>query len=210
MNKKDSVVSIVFVLTIISFAILFTILFKPLFAWQLTGIDTQRFLGLTHEQVLYNYDELLHYLLNPFVDTLKMSNIPTSASGAFHFYEVKNLFLLNNVIFVGGFVASVWGVRYVAQQKRWYVFKQIGKFLSVLPIGIVLILVAGFNYWFVLFHKIAFGNNDWLFNPATDPIIYVLPETFFLSCAVLILMIVQLSFIVWWQYAKRKDTAINF
>lgn len=210
MKKKDVLVSVGFVLTIMSFAILFTILFKPLFAWQLTGIDTPRFLGLTHEQVLHNYDELLHYLLNPFVDTLKMSNIPTSASGAFHFYEVKNLFLLNNIIFVGGVVASVWGVRYVAQQKRWYVFAQIGKFFSVLPTGIVLVLLAGFNYWFVLFHKIAFGNNDWLFNPVTDPIIYVLPETFFLSCAVLILMIVQLSFIVWWQYAKRKDTAINF
>lgn len=205
MKKKDVIVSVGFVLTIMSFAILFTILFKPLFAWQLTGIDTQRLLGLTHEQVLHNYDELLHYLLNPFVDTLKMSNIPTSASGAFHFYEVKNLFLLNNIIFVVGVVASVWGVRYVAQQKRWYVFKQIGKFLSVLPIGIVLVLLAGFNYWFVLFHHIAFGNNDWIFDPRTDPIIYVLPETFFLSCVVLILMIVQLSFIAWWQYAKRKD-----
>lgn len=209
MKKKDSLVSVIFVLTIMSFAILFTILFKPLFAWQLTGIDTPYLLGLTHEQVLYNYDELLHYLLNPFINTLKMSHIPTSASGAFHFYEVKNLFLLNNVIFVSGVVASVWGIRYVTIEKRWYVFAQIGKFLSVLPIGIVLILLAGFNYWFVLFHQIAFGNNDWLFNPKTDPIIYVLPETFFLSCAVVVLIIVQFSFIGWWQYAKRKDK-VNF
>lgn len=169
------------------------------------AIDTQHFLGLTHEQVLHNYDELLHYLLNPFVETLKMTHIPTSISGAFHFYEVKNLFLLNNIILVGGVVASLWGFRYIAQQKRWYVFAQIGKFLSVLPIGMVLILLVGFNYWFVLFHQLVFGNNDWLFNPATDPIIYVLPETFFLSCAVLILIIVQMSFVIWWQYAKRKD-----
>lgn len=82
---------------------------------------------------------------------------------------------------------------------------QIGKVLSILPIGVVFVLIAGFNYWFVLFHHIAFGNNDWLFDPRTDPIIYVLPETFFLSCAVLILAIVQMSFIVWWQYAKTKD-----
>lgn len=205
MKKKDILVSVIFVLTIISVAILFTILFKPLFSWQLMAIDTQHFLGLTHEQVLHNYDELLHYLLNPFVETLKMTHIPTSTSGAFHFYEVKNLFLLNNIILVGGVVASLWGFRYIVQQKRWYVFAQIGKFLSVLPIGMVLILLVGFNYWFVLFHQLAFGNNDWLFNPATDPIIYVLPETFFLSCAVLILIIVQLSFVIWWQYAKRKD-----
>lgn len=205
MNKKDSLVSVIFVLTLISFAILFTILFKPLFEWQLKGIDTQHFLGLTHEQVLSNYDELLQYLLNPFVNTLKMTHIPTSASGAVHFYEVKNLFLLNNIIFVGGVVASVWAMRYVRVEKRWYVLAQIGKFLSVLPIGIVLVLLTGFNYWFVLFHHIAFGNNDWIFDPKTDPIIYVLPETFFLSCTILILMIVQVSFIVWWQYAKRKD-----
>lgn len=205
MKKKDILVSVIFVLTIISVAILFTILCKPLFSWQLMAIDTQHFLGLTHEQVLHNYDELLHYLLNPFVETLKMTHIPTSTSGAFHFYEVKNLFLLNNIILVGGVVASLWGFRYIVQQKRWYVFAQIGKFLSVLPIGMVLILLVGFNYWFVLFHQLAFGNNDWIFNPQTDPIIYVLPETFFLSCAVLILIIVQLSFVIWWQYAKRKD-----
>lgn len=205
MKKKDILVSVIFVLTIVSFAILFTILFKPLFSWQLMAIDTQHFLGLTHEQVLHNYDELLHYLLNPFVETLKMTHIPTSTSGAFHFYEVKNLFLLNNTIFVGGVVVSLWGFRYIAQQKRWYVFAQIGKFLSVLPIGMVLILLVGFNYWFVLFHQLAFGNNDWIFNPQTDPIIYVLPETFFLSCAVLILIIVQMSFVIFWQYAKRKD-----
>lgn len=205
MTKKDILVSVIFVMTITSMAILFTILFKPLFSWQLMAIDTQRFLGLTHEQVLHNYDELLHYLLNPFVETLKMTHIPTSTSGAFHFFEVKNLFLLNNIILVGGVVASIWGFRYIAQQKRWYVFAQIGKFLSILPTSMALILLAGFNYWFVLFHQITFGNNDWLFNPKTDPIIYVLPETFFLSGAVFILILVQLSFIVWWQYAQRKD-----
>ena len=31
-------------------------------------------------------------------------------------------------------------------------------------------------------HKILFNNDDWLFDYETDPIIYLLPEEFFLTC----------------------------
>ncbi|MBS4761895.1 TIGR01906 family membrane protein [Carnobacteriaceae bacterium zg-ZUI252] len=205
MKKRDILASIILILTIMTGAIFMTMVFKPLFTWQLEAIDTQYLLGLTHEQVVHNYDELLNYLLNPFVSVLKMSDIPTSPSGAFHFYEVKNLFLLNNVVFLGGVVASIGALRYIAKQQRWQVFAQIGKIITFLPVAVVIIIATSFNYWFVVFHQVAFGNNDWLFDPSTDPIIHVLPETFFLSCAVLIFAIMELCFIVWWQYARYEE-----
>lgn len=39
----------------------------------------------------------------------------------------------------------------------------------------------------MLFHAIFFpGKDNWLFDPATDQIIQVMPEAFFRNCAILI------------------------
>ena len=47
-------------------------------------------------------------------------------------------------------------------------------------------IAIDFNKAFVLFHKLFFSNDDWLFDPATDEVITILPEEFFMQCAVLI------------------------
>ena len=40
---------------------------------------------------------------------------------------------------------------------------------------------------FTVFHAVFFpGKDNWLFNPATDEIILIMPERFFLNCALLI------------------------
>ena len=53
-------------------------------------------------------------------------------------------------------------------------------------------MVAGlaaldFDRAFVVFHAIFFpGKDNWIFDPATDQIILVMPEVFFRNCALLI------------------------
>lgn len=50
-----------------------------------------------------------------------------------------------------------------------------------------------FDRAFTVFHSIFFpGKDNWLFDPATDPVILILPEEFFRSCAILILAAVLL------------------
>ena len=50
-----------------------------------------------------------------------------------------------------------------------------------------------FDQAFTVFHSIFFpGKDNWLFDPATDPVILILPEEFFRSCAILILAAVLL------------------
>ena len=59
--------------------------------------------------------------------------------------------------------------------------------------GILFALIGGlaaldFDAAFTIFHRIFFpGKDNWLFNPFTDPIITLLPQDFFLHCALLIL-----------------------
>lgn len=50
-----------------------------------------------------------------------------------------------------------------------------------------------FDRAFTVFHSIFFpGKDNWLFDPATAPVILILPEAFFRSCAILILAAVLL------------------
>ena len=44
-----------------------------------------------------------------------------------------------------------------------------------------------FGRAFTVFHGIFFpGKENWLFDPATDPVILLLPEEFFRNCAIAI------------------------
>ena len=47
-----------------------------------------------------------------------------------------------------------------------------------------------FDKAFVIFHALFFpGKDNWLFDPRTDEIITILPQEFFMNCAILILAI---------------------
>lgn len=57
------------------------------------------------------------------------------------------------------------------------------------------VLIAGlaaldFDRAFTVFHRLFFpGQENWLFDPALDEIILILPETFFRNCAILIIAV---------------------
>ena len=65
-----------------------------------------------------------------------------------------------------------------------------------LPAVIGLFVAVNWDWAFVTFHHIAFDNDYWIFDPATDPVINILPDTFFLHCALLILGGVVLGSVV--------------
>ena len=80
-------------------------------------------------------------------------------------------------------------------------------FLKVLPralclgMGAVFLMGAGlgaliasdFNRYFVIFHHIFFNNDLWILDPATDMLINIVPEPFFMDTAFLILAIFGIS-----------------
>ena len=65
-----------------------------------------------------------------------------------------------------------------------------------------------FDRAFTIFHTIFFpGKDNWLFDPAEDQIIKILPQTFFMNCAILILSILLLgclALILWDVLSRRK------
>ncbi|WP_194185110.1 TIGR01906 family membrane protein [Granulicatella sp. 19428wC4_WM01] len=204
MNRKHIIYIMNFILFALSSAILLTIVCKPLFYWQISAVDTQQLIGLTQTQVMKNYDQLIDYLLFPWINTLIMSDIPTSAQGAFHFMEVKNLFLLNQIVFIFTLIIFVMGLKKIHKTQSFWQYVTPLRLLSYIPLLLTIIFVSSFNYWFVAFHHMFFNNDAWLFNPATDPIINVLPESFFMLCFIVVVAIVQSWFLIGYLYMKRK------
>ncbi|QNQ81485.1 TIGR01906 family membrane protein [Lactobacillus sp. PV034] len=131
--------------------------------------------------IMYAYGQLLIYLLWPFSTKLQMRNFPTSVSAAEHFYECKLLFSLALIVFIIGLIIYLYlkrrkKVGYIALTKNEAIF------FMILPIILLPLALTNFDEFFISFHQMIFHNNNWLFDPNTDPIINVLTENFFAAC----------------------------
>ena len=59
-----------------------------------------------------------------------------------------------------------------------------------IPAVLGILVIAGWERFFVAFHTLVFRNDYWLFDPATDPVITILPDAFFLQCAAGIVLLI--------------------
>ena len=82
----------------------------------------------------------------------------------------------------------------------------------VIFVIVALVGIAGFSKAFTVFHHIFFpGKDNWMFDPYDMEVINILPQQFFLNCAILIgasILVISLSIIVF-QLIKRHKTKKN-
>ncbi len=159
---------------------------EPLELTEQTGYDT-----VTIKQA---YDEVLDYLTLPNAP-FGTGVFKHSAEGMSHFKDCKVLFDLNATVLCVSFVVLV--LLLVLHKRRIVTLSRPcglnANFFSAtgalaLFAGIGILIAVDFDTAFELFHAICFpGKDNWLFNRRTDSIINILPEEFFLSCAILII-----------------------
>lgn len=179
-----------------------------------------KYCGLTKNALMEDYNNLINYLQNPFKDKLVFNNFPMSVNGEFHFYEVKKIFLgiylLVTIILVMFIIYAI----YLKRKKGKIIFKEVVRILNnganalVVILGTLLALIlTNFSKSFVVFHKIFFNNNYWIFDYTTDPIINVLPEEVFklyaLCILALILVFICAYKILCFKYKKRASVSNN-
>ncbi|MFB0921653.1 MAG: TIGR01906 family membrane protein [Oscillospiraceae bacterium] len=140
--------------------------------------------GIPRDEVLQNYDAIMDYL-SPFSDSdfsLPTLSYTKQASG--HFADCK--FLFNVLYILGGLSAFILilisGTRMISKGS----LKISGALTMAIPAFIGAALAIDFDRAFDLFHKIFFEGASWIFNPATDGFIRIMPSTFFMHCAVFI------------------------
>lgn len=154
-------------------------------------------------RLMRNYHQMLSYVMFPWVQHLQMSDFPSSYAGAQHFADVKQLVLVNNLVLVVTTPLSVYFLRQLRRQKLLWQLMRPVTVMAVIPFGLLLLLLANFQTFFTDFHQVLFRNQDWLFDPVTDPIINVLPETFFMHCFILAIILFEGCLLVAWLIGRR-------
>lgn len=149
-------------------------------------------LSIPLENILLDYNSIISYLRNPLSNKLSFEHFTLSNSGEFHFFEVKKIFLF---IYLFLFLTSILLV--ILFIKKRALLKSSLKCLNfTAPLFFTILSVyflIDFDYVFALFHKLIFNNNYWIFNPVTDSIITVLPESFFMINAIVILLLLMVE-----------------
>lgn len=191
-------------LFILTFAVSLVIVLTPLYSLAAQALSLAENLGMSHEALMENYHILLQYLNFPWVDQLNMPDFPSSASGLFHFYEVKRLFMLNYILLFVSAVGSIFYINDVRKRQYYLPLNRFFKWGTAVPFILVILLVINFDWLFLTFHQLLFNNDAWIFDPATDPVILALPQEFFMVCFAFVFILIELIFITGYFFTKRK------
>ena len=203
---RDKVIFGFSILWIIALSVTLTIfLAVPLFFGEIFWYQLTDLVQMTAGKIGHNFLILMNYLINPLETKLSMPDFPSSASGLHHFAEVKNLFML---VFFLTIILIPFTIRFIKENLS-IVFHNALRVVMLFPLAIgVIAWLIGFDRFFVAFHEVLFRDNNWLFDPATDPIISVLPEQFFMHSFLIFLLIYELIFFVIYRrgtlFLKKK------
>ena len=66
-------------------------------------------------------------------------------------------------------------------------------------------IVLSWDFTFIIMHKLLFRNDLWIFDSYSDPIILILPDTFFMHCGILIMILVTGFALCFRQLAYRLE-----
>ncbi|NLI89015.1 MAG: TIGR01906 family membrane protein [Epulopiscium sp.] len=183
-------------ITIICFSVLFTLSFKGLYYWDINKLSIAQSSNISEDKIKDDYSVLIEYLTDKNIDKLSFSHFEMSKEGEIHFKDVKDIFIflksLMYILAIYSIAAII--INYIVKEYDFLKYTAMG--IIMIPIGILILAMLNFDRAFIIFHKIAFTNDYWIFDPATDPIITILPQEFFYHCFLLIVSIILLIAIV--------------
>lgn len=190
----DVFAAFVLFLFILSFAVTFTLNFRPLYYMDIELLGIEERSGIPKEEIRENYDALIDYNSMFNDKELVFPTLAMSETGKIHFEEVKEIFVGFQVTVLATAVMAFAAIFQQHKRGRGQKKKRYLKYAGVLTILIPAVLggamALNWDKAFVIFHKIAFDNDYWIFDATTDPVITILPDTFFFHCAAMILGIV--------------------
>ena len=186
--------------------------------------------SMTMEDLLIVTDEMMAYLRGNRADLHVFTNL-----GGLHmeFFNAREIAHMEDVrgLFIGGLMLRKIGLAFTAayavilafwckkDQERKNLLKTaipgslcLGTFLFfAAAIFIAATVASDFSKYFIVFHHIFFDNDLWILNPATDLLINIVPEPFFMDTALRIgitfgLMVVAFLAISFYLWKRSKKT----
>ena len=204
------------VVLIITFSIALPIYFRPFYYMQMKLFDFTERAGAqyTDEMVWDAYNEVLNYLTLPGKE-FGTGVFPHSDEGESHFRDVKVLFNLNAIALFVSLTTVI--TLYILNRKKiislerkngYHISYYVGKWTLIIFAVTALLVSINFDVAFDIFHRIFFpGKTNWYFDYNVDPIIWVLPQKFFMNCAILIVasIIIICASLITYNKIKKEE-----
>lgn len=204
---SNILLSLVLTIFIFTLAVVIILNFKWLYYADIALLGIEKKSGMDAASIRANYDALIAY--NQFWSRgeLKFPTLIMSDTGRIHFQEVKRIFVVLQYLCMVTFVAAVIGI-FKKKRRGQYGYLKITGLLSLsIPVVLGIFALLYWDKFFTVFHKIFFRNDYWLFNSNTDPVILILPDAYFMHCAIGILFIIFLASMLCLKMDKRKRRA---
>jgi len=210
----DILIGFVFTLLFISIGVIAAVNFRFIYYLDIDPLNISQTSGLEKDVIIENYDTLIQYNSPFYKGDLKLPSLPSSPGGLQHFAEVKTIFTAFYYIAAISIIISLLIIFYKRSKKENSYLLVSSITVLVIPVIAALGSIINFDAIFLLFHKIFFRNDLWIFDPAKDPVITILPATFFLHSLLVIVAFVLLGSILllisyFWtnsraQYRRRR------
>lgn len=143
----------------------------------------------TYDDVVEAYNEVLNYCV--FYTEFGAGKLLYPEADVLHFEDCRVLFTLDLSVLLVTFIAII-VFKIIEKKKRVIMFKPVtylvtGILTIVLPLVLGGLCAIDFNAAFIKFHEIFFpGKDNWWFDPKVNYIVLILPEDFFMVCAIVI------------------------
>mgnify|MGYP000843892659 FL=1 len=172
-----------FTLFFIILSVKLTVNNKQLYYFDINYLNIPNESGFNVTDIKANYNYLINFITSRQNIEFNMPTLPSSSEGKIHFYEVKNIFIkMDYLFYISIFISSI-GVYYSLKFKDFSLFKYLSGLLLFIPILLLTFFSINFNNTFTIFHRLFFRNDYWIFDIDKDPVIRMLPQYFFLHCA---------------------------
>ena len=188
--------------TLLALSIAAPILCRPFYYAHIGPMELCEQTGLSEEEIKTAFDEMMDFCLGG--EEFSTGVLKWSEEGKSHFEDVRRLFLLDLKVLAGCAILLI-ATAGIIRIRGWKPGRLAGRgfpFWAGAGLGGAFLLVGGlaaldFDRAFVIFHTLFFpGKDNWIFDPWKDEIINILPQDFFMHCAILILAILILGCIV--------------
>lgn len=170
--------------------IIFVFGFKQIYYLDIGNLNIPQKSGISREIIKESYDYLIDYSISFENTKFEIPSLPSSENGIIHFVEVRNIIQMLIRINIAIWLASSFGVIYCWKNKYHKIFLSIFRQLILIPVILSIPFIVNFSRSFVVFHKILFRNDYWIFDERIDPVIKILPEEFFFHEAMFMLSII--------------------
>ena len=148
-------------------------------------------LNMTMDNIMDVTDQMMAYLIGKKAELSVITDVDGETQDffneqdRFHMGEVKDLFLgglkIRNIMLVAILLILI---LLAAQKAELIKLLPRAYFVTLGITGVITVVLGGlfasdFDKYFRIFHEIFFDNDQWMFDPATDYMIRMLPEGFF-------------------------------